>query len=59
MNVTVINAFVDVTIRVLKTMAHIDAAASSPYLKKDNVAHGDVSGIVVFKVYFSAGNFFN
>ena len=48
MNVTVINAFVDSTINVLKMMAFVDATASSPYLKKDNVAHGDVSGFIVF-----------
>jgi len=49
MNVTVINAFVDSTINVLKMMAFVDSTASSPYLKKDNVAHGDVSGFIVFK----------
>ena len=46
MNVKMINAFVDSTINVIKTMAFIESAAGAPYLKKGEAAHGDVSGIV-------------
>ena len=48
MNVDVINAFLDSSIHVLKTMAFMDATAGKPFLKKDKLAIGDVSGIIVF-----------
>jgi chemotaxis protein CheX len=48
MNVEMINAFVDSTINVIKTMAFIDSTAGAPYLKKGEAAHGDVSGIIGF-----------
>jgi chemotaxis protein CheX len=48
MDVKIINAFTDSTVNVIKTMAFIDAVAGAPYLKKDDVAHGDVSGIISF-----------
>lgn len=48
MNVNVINAFVDSSIHVLKVMAFMDATAGKPFLKKDKLAIGDVSGIIVF-----------
>lgn len=48
MNVDVINAFVDSSIHVLKIMAFMDATAGKPFLKKDKLAIGDVSGIIVF-----------
>ena len=48
MNVDVINAFLDSSVHVLKTMASVEATAGKPYLKKDRVATGDVSGIITF-----------
>lgn len=48
MNVDVINAFSDSSIHVLKIMAFMDATAGKPYLKKDKLAIGDVSGIIIF-----------
>ena len=46
MNVKFINPFLEGTISVLQTMAFIEATAGKPYLKKDNVAKGDVTGII-------------
>ena len=46
MDVKFINAFLDGTISVLKTMAFIEPKAGVAYLKKDDVAHGDISGII-------------
>ncbi len=46
MDVTLINPFLNATLNVLETMAFVKAEAEKPYLKKDNVAQGDVSGIV-------------
>jgi len=46
MDVKFINAFLDGTISVLKTMAFVEPKAGAAYLKKDDVAHGDISGIV-------------
>src|SRR5574340_449081 len=48
MNVKIITAFVDGTVNVLRTMASIDAVADARYVKKNNAAHGDVSGIIGF-----------
>ena len=48
MNVDVINAFSDSSIHVLKIMAFMDATAGKPFLKKDTLAIGDVSGIIIF-----------
>jgi len=48
MNADVITAFVDSTVHVLKTMAFMDATTGKPYLKKSNLALGDVSGMIVF-----------
>ncbi|MGV8056935.1 MAG: chemotaxis protein CheX [Smithellaceae bacterium] len=48
MNVNVINAFIEASIHVLKTMAFIDATAGKPFLKEDGIAIGDVSGIIGF-----------
>ncbi len=48
MNVDVINAFSDSSINVLKIMAFMDATAGKPFLKKDKLAIGDVSGIIIF-----------
>jgi chemotaxis protein CheX len=46
MDVKIINAFLDGTISVIKTMAFIEPEAGAPYLKKDAVARGDISGII-------------
>ncbi len=41
-----INPFIKATIHVLDAMAHLKATASKPYLKKDDIATGDVSSVV-------------
>lgn len=48
MDVKFINPFLDGTIHVLKTMTMTEPVAGKPYLKKDNQAKGDVSGIIGF-----------
>ena len=46
MDVDLINPFIDATVHVLETMASTKAEAGKPYLKKDQVARGDVSGVI-------------
>jgi chemotaxis protein CheX len=46
MDVKFINAFLEGTISVLKTMAFVEPKAGAAYLKKDDLAHGDISGII-------------
>ncbi len=46
MNVKFINPFLEATIDVLKTMAFIEPIPGKPYLKKDNIAKGDISAII-------------
>ena len=46
MNVKFINPFLEGTVDVLKTMAFVNPIPGKPYLKKNNVAKGDVSGII-------------
>jgi chemotaxis protein CheX len=46
MDVRLINPFIDATLHVLTSMAFTKATVGTPYLKKDDVAKGDVSGIV-------------
>jgi chemotaxis protein CheX len=46
MNVIFINAFSQAMESVLKTMAFIEPRMGKPYLKKDNRAAGDISGII-------------
>ncbi len=46
MDVKLINPFINATINVLETMAFITVEAGTPYLKKDNVAVGDVTGVL-------------
>jgi len=48
MDVRFINAFLEGTINVIKTMANISPMPGKPYLKKDGLANGDVSGIIGF-----------
>ncbi len=42
-----INPFIGATQQVISTMAFTEATAGKPYLKKDNVARGDISGVIV------------
>ncbi len=46
MDVNLVNPFIDATIHVLSSMAFTHAHVGKPYLKKDNLAKGDVTGIV-------------
>ncbi len=46
MDVNFINPFITATLHVLKTTASTEVQPGKPYLKKDNVARGDVTGII-------------
>ena len=46
MDVKLINPFIDATLNVLETLASVKAKPGKPYLKKDQVARGDVSGMI-------------
>ncbi|MGA3115128.1 MAG: chemotaxis protein CheX [Syntrophobacteraceae bacterium] len=46
MDVKMINPFLAAAMHVLKTMAQIDAKPGRPFLKKDDLAIGDVSAII-------------
>lgn len=46
MDVRFINPFLEAVISVLKTMAFVEPKPGKPYLKKDGLARGDVSGII-------------
>jgi len=46
MDVKLINPFINATSNVLETMAFVEVKAGDPYLKKDNVAKGDVTGVI-------------
>ena len=46
MDVRFVNAFLEGTINVLKTMAFIEPRPGKPYLKQDSMAVGDISGII-------------
>ncbi|MFB3924437.1 MAG: chemotaxis protein CheX [Syntrophales bacterium] len=46
MDVRFINPFLEGTVSVLKTMAFIEPRPGKPYLKKDSLAKGDISGII-------------
>ena len=46
MDVNLINPFIDATLNVLETMASTKARAGKPYIKKDQVARGDVTGVI-------------
>ena len=46
MDVRFINPFLNGTVHVLKTMAFIEPIAGKPYLKADQIATGDVSGVI-------------
>lgn len=46
MNVELAKPFINATISVLSTMASVTPVPGKPYVKKNNVAQGDVSGLV-------------
>ena len=46
MDVEIINPFIDATMNVLETMASIKARPGEPYLKKDKLARGEVTGVI-------------
>jgi chemotaxis protein CheX len=46
MDVRFINPFLEGTVEVLTTMAFVKPMPGKPYLKKDNLGKGDVSGII-------------
>ena len=46
MDVRMINPFIEATLHVLETMASTKSEGGKPYLKKDQVAKGDVSAII-------------
>ena len=46
MDAKIINPFLEAAMNVLKTMAMIEAAPGKPFLKKNDTAMGDVSGII-------------
>ena len=46
MDVNIVNPFIEATRHVLSSMAFTKSTAGKPYLKKDNIAQGDVTGIV-------------
>ncbi len=48
MDVKLINPFINATVNVLETMTFVKPEAGRPYLKKDDVAQGDVSGVIGF-----------
>ncbi|MBW1802860.1 MAG: chemotaxis protein CheX [Deltaproteobacteria bacterium] len=46
MDVKLINPFIEATLHILETMAYTKVEAGKPYLKEDNVARGDVTGVI-------------
>ena len=46
MDVKLIDPFIDATMNVLETMASIKARPGEPYLKKEKVAKGEVTGLI-------------
>ena len=46
MDVKFINPFMSATVHVLETLAHVKAQPGKPYLKKDKLARGDVTGCI-------------
>lgn len=46
MDVRFVNPFLEGTVSVLKTMAFIEPRPGKPYIKKNNLAQGDISGII-------------
>ncbi len=46
MDAAIINPFISATTNVIKTMANVKVEAGKPFLKEDNIARGDVTGII-------------
>jgi len=46
MDANMINPFINATINVLETMAFVKCKAGKPYLKKEDMAMGDVTGVI-------------
>ncbi len=46
MDVQYINPFLEATIHVLRTMAFVTAKPGKPFVKKDEIAKGDISGVI-------------
>jgi len=46
MDVTLVNPFISATVKVLETMASTKVNPGKPFLKKDKIARGDVTGII-------------
>ncbi|RJQ61749.1 MAG: chemotaxis protein CheX [Desulfobacteraceae bacterium] len=46
MDVKLINPFIHATVKVLETMAGVKAEPGKPFVKKDKIARGDVTGII-------------
>lgn len=46
MDANLINPFINATTNVLSTMAFVDCTVGKPYLKKDDEARGDVTGVI-------------
>ena len=46
MDVTLVNPFISATVKVLETMASTKVNPDKPFLKKDKIARGDVTGII-------------
>ena len=46
MDAKIINPFINATMNVIETMAFVKSKPDKPYLKKDNVAKGDVTGVI-------------
>ncbi len=46
MDVTLINPFINATMNVLETMAFMEVNPGKPFLKTDNVAIGDITGLM-------------
>ena len=46
MDVKLVNPFIEATLHVLETMAFTKVRAGKPYLKKDQTARGDVTGVI-------------
>lgn len=46
MDANLVNPFIEATLNILETTASTQAVAGKPYLKKDSVARGDVTGII-------------
>ena len=46
MDVKYINPFIAATVHVLDTTAHIETKAGKPFIKRDKIARGDVTGVI-------------